>query len=90
MAFITNRRSLLLGAGAMASAAALGLAPHPLRAQTATPRSGGTFRLAVSDFSSADVNAGVKLGHRAAQNCATLGLGGTRVMCGGQSSALPI
>ena len=36
------------------------------------------------------VNAGVKLGHVAAQNWATLGLCGTRVMCGGQSCALPI
>ena len=36
------------------------------------------------------VNAGVKLGHVAAQNWATLGLCVTRVMCGGQSCALPI
>lgn len=39
---------------------------------------------------SINVNAGVKLGHVAAQNWATLGLCGTRVMCGGQSCALPI
>ena len=37
-----------------------------------------------------DVNGGVKLGHGAAQNWATLGLCGTRVMGGGQSSALSI
>jgi transketolase len=36
------------------------------------------------------VNGGVKLGHGAAQNWATLGLCGTRVMGGGQSSALSI
>ena len=35
-----------------------------------------------------DVNGGVKLGHGAAQNWATLGLRGTRVMSGGQSAAL--
>ena len=34
------------------------------------------------------VNGGVKLGHGAAQNWATLGLRGTRVMSGGQSAAL--
>jgi len=34
------------------------------------------------------VNAGAKLGHGAAQNWATLGLRGTRVMGGGQSAAL--
>jgi hypothetical protein len=34
------------------------------------------------------VNGGVKLGHWAAQNWATLGLRGTRVMSGGQSAAL--
>jgi hypothetical protein len=34
------------------------------------------------------VNGGVKLGHGAAQNWATLGLRGTRVMGGGQSAAL--
>ncbi|MDO5603663.1 MAG: ABC transporter substrate-binding protein [Paracoccus sp. (in: a-proteobacteria)] len=53
MALITNRRSLLLGAGAMSAAAALGLAPQRGMAQDA-PQSGGTFRLAVSDFSTAD------------------------------------
>ena len=36
------------------------------------------------------VNGGVKLGHGAAQNWATLGLCGTRVMGGGQSAALSI
>jgi len=34
------------------------------------------------------VNGGVNLGHGAAQNWATLGLRGTRVMGGGQSAAL--
>jgi hypothetical protein len=34
------------------------------------------------------VNGGVKMGHVAAQNWATLGLRGTRVMGGGQSAAL--
>jgi hypothetical protein len=34
------------------------------------------------------VNGGVKPGHGAAQNWATLDLGGTRVMGGGQSAAL--
>ena len=38
----------------------------------------------------AAVNGGVKLGHGAAQNWATLGLCGTRVMGGGQSAALSI
>ncbi|MDQ2066025.1 ABC transporter substrate-binding protein [Xinfangfangia sp. CPCC 101601] len=37
----------------MSAAAALGLAPHRARAQS-TPQSGGTFRMAVSDFSTAD------------------------------------
>ena len=36
------------------------------------------------------VNGGVKLGHWAAQNWATLGFRGTRVMGGGQSAALSI
>ena len=36
------------------------------------------------------VNGGVKLGHVAAQNWATLGLRGTRVMGSGQSAALSI
>ena len=39
----------------------------------------------LSDYA---VNGGVKLGHGAAQNWATLGLRGTRVMGGGQSAAL--
>jgi hypothetical protein len=41
--------------------------------------------LGLSDLA---VNGGVKLGHGAAQNWATLGLRGTRVMGGGQSAAL--
>lgn len=53
MTLATTRRSLLLGAGAMSAAAALGIAPQRALAQEA-PRSGGTFRLAVSDFSTAD------------------------------------
>ena len=36
------------------------------------------------------VNGGVNLGHVAAQNWATFGLRGTRVMGGGQSAALSI
>ena len=36
------------------------------------------------------VNGGVKLGHGAAQNWATLGLRETRLMGGGQSAALSI
>lgn len=35
------------------------------------------------------VNAGVKLGHGAAQNWSTLGLRGKRAVGGGQSAALP-
>ncbi len=37
-----------------------------------------------------DVNGGVKLGHGEAQNRATLGLRGMRVMGGGQSAALSV
>ncbi|WP_347265801.1 ABC transporter substrate-binding protein [Paracoccus sp. (in: a-proteobacteria)] len=54
MALTCNRRSLLLGAGALSAAAALGLRPLPLLAQEATPRPGGTFRVAVADFDTAD------------------------------------
>lgn len=53
MAFRTDRRSLLLGAGTMGAAAMLGLSPHRLRAQDA-PAKGGTFRLAIADFDTAD------------------------------------
>lgn len=51
MTISLSRRSLLLGAGAVSAASALGL--RPLRAQDA-PRKGGTFRVAVADFDSAD------------------------------------
>ena len=44
------------------------------------------LRLTLADVGT--VNGGVKLGHGAAQNWATLGLRGTRVMSGGQSAAL--
>lgn len=53
MTLLTTRRSLLLGAGAMSAAAALGLNPGRALAQDA-PRKGGTFRLAVADFDTAD------------------------------------
>ena len=52
MALYTTRRSVLLGMGAM-SAATLGLNLRPAFAQN-TPQSGGTFRLGISDFSTAD------------------------------------
>lgn len=54
MTFLTNRRSLLLGAGALSAAATLGIAPGRGFAQNAAPQSGGTFRLAISDFDTAD------------------------------------
>ena len=54
MALLTTRRSLLLGAGAMSAAAALGIAPGRAWAQDAAPQRGGTFRLAVADFDTAD------------------------------------
>jgi hypothetical protein len=50
----------------------------------------GVAKVLHADEAGHGVNAGVKLGHVAAQNWATLGLCGTRVMCGGQSCALPI
>ena len=53
MAHFTNRRSVLLGMGAMSAAATLGLTMRPAFAQN-TPQSGGTFRLGISDFSTAD------------------------------------
>lgn len=53
MALITNRRSILMGAGAITAAAALGLNARPALAQN-SPKAGGTFRLAISDFSTAD------------------------------------
>ncbi|RJL20760.1 ABC transporter substrate-binding protein [Paracoccus siganidrum] len=48
-----TRRSLLLAAGAFSMGAAMGLRPLPSSAQQ-TPRRGGTFRLAIPDFDSAD------------------------------------
>ena len=54
MALLTTRRSLLLGAGAMSTAAVLGLRPGRALAQDAPPRKGGTFRLAVADFDTAE------------------------------------
>lgn len=53
MSILFNRRSLLLGTAAATAAAALGLRPAPLLAQPA-PRKGGTFRLAIYDFDTAD------------------------------------
>lgn len=53
MAIIFNRRSLLLGAGALTAASTLGLRSSPALAQAA-PRQGGTFRLAIADFDIAD------------------------------------
>ena len=54
MGLLTTRRSLLLGAGALSAAAALGIAPRHALAQDASPRRGGTFRVAVADFDTAD------------------------------------
>lgn len=54
MNFLTNRRSLLLGAGAISAAATLGLAPSRAFAQDSTPKRGGVFRLAISDFDTAE------------------------------------
>ena len=47
-----NRRSLLMGAGAMGGAAVLGLSGQPLRA--ATPQPGGTLRLGIGSFDSGE------------------------------------
>jgi len=52
MTFSLNRRSLLLGAGAMGGAAVLGLHGQPLRA--ATPQAGGTLRLGIGSFDSGE------------------------------------
>jgi peptide/nickel transport system substrate-binding protein len=52
MTFRTDRRSLLLGAGIWGTAAAIGLAPRRTRAQE--PAKGGTFRLAIADFDTAE------------------------------------
>lgn len=53
MTISLNRRSLLMGAGIASAAAALGL-PFAALAQDAAPRKGGSFRVAVADFDSAD------------------------------------
>lgn len=53
MAFELNRRSLLLGTGALGTAAALGLSTRPLLAQTAPVR-GGTLRIGIADFNTAE------------------------------------
>ncbi|WP_324753455.1 ABC transporter substrate-binding protein [Roseovarius sp. Pro17] len=52
MAFSTNRRGLLLGAGALGATAVLGLSGQPLRA--ATPSQGGTLRLGIGSFDSGE------------------------------------
>ncbi len=52
MVFSTNRRGLLLGAGALGATAALGLSGQPLRA--ATPSQGGTLRLGIGSFDSGE------------------------------------
>lgn len=54
MTFSLNRRALLMGAGVASAAAALGLRPYAALAQDATPQKGGTFRVAVADFNTAD------------------------------------
>lgn len=54
MTISLNRRSLLMGAGVASAAAALGLRPYAALAQGAGPRKGGTFRVAVADFDTAD------------------------------------
>ncbi|MCC6941702.1 MAG: hypothetical protein IT551_08870, partial [Novosphingobium sp.] len=53
MNFLTDRRSVLLGAGALGATGLLGLSGKPLRAQTA-PQKGGTFRFAIADFNSGE------------------------------------
>jgi len=53
MTLITNRRSLLLGAGAMGAGALLGLGAFPRMAKAA-PNKGGLFRIGIADFDSGD------------------------------------
>lgn len=53
MTFKTDRRSLLLGAGALGATGLLGLSGRPLFAQS-TPQKGGTFRFAIADFDSGE------------------------------------
>jgi peptide/nickel transport system substrate-binding protein len=52
MTFSTNRRSVLLGAGALGATTLLGLSGQPLRA--ATPSQGGTLRLGIGSFDSGE------------------------------------
>jgi peptide/nickel transport system substrate-binding protein len=52
MVFSTTRRSLLIGAGAMSATGLLGM--KSLRAANNDPQSGGTFRIGISEVSSAD------------------------------------
>lgn len=52
MTLSIDRRSLLLGAGAMGGAVMLGLSGQPLRA--ATPQPGGTLRLGIGSFDSGE------------------------------------
>lgn len=48
MNYLTDRRSLLLGAGAMGATGLLGLQGRPAMAQT--PAKGGTFRIGIAQF----------------------------------------
>lgn len=52
MTFSTDRRSLLLGAGALGATALLGVSGQPLSA--ATPSQGGTLRLGIGGFDSGE------------------------------------
>ncbi|WP_323777954.1 ABC transporter substrate-binding protein [Leisingera sp.] len=52
MTFSANRRSVLLGAGALGATTLLGLSGQPLRA--ATPSQGGTLRLGIGSFDSGE------------------------------------
>lgn len=52
MKLSTNRRSLLLGAGALGATSLLGLSGKPLRADV--PAQGGTLRLGIGDFDSGE------------------------------------
>ena len=53
MKFLTDRRSVLIGAGALGATSLLGLSGQPLRAGS-TPQKGGTFRFAIADFDSGE------------------------------------
>ncbi|MEX3313593.1 ABC transporter substrate-binding protein [Sulfitobacter sp. PS-8MA] len=52
MVLSTNRRTLLLGAGALGATTVLGLSARPMRA--ATPQPGGTLRLGIGSFDSGE------------------------------------